>query len=76
MEEIKLDPIGNKEENEKRDKNKESIEVLKPVPTEEKVVIEVVCDKVEGRKFWMSANIKKGDEVLVTGKSFYIKVLI
>ncbi|MFO0743784.1 MAG: class I SAM-dependent methyltransferase [Candidatus Paceibacterota bacterium] len=53
------------------------IEILKPVPTDEEVTIEVTCEKeTDMRKFWMSAVIKKGDEILAQAKSFFLKVPI
>ena len=53
------------------------IEILKPIPTGEEVTIEVTPAKMElPRKFWMSATIKKGDEVLARADGFFLKVPI
>jgi hypothetical protein len=53
------------------------IEIIKAVPTNTPVTVEVVCDQeVDKRKFWMSAAIKRGDEVLVSAKSFFLKIPI
>ncbi len=53
-----------------------SIEILKPVPTEQPLTIEAVCEKEDGRKFWFSSKIMQGEEVLATAKAFFISIPI
>ncbi len=52
------------------------IEIFHPVPTRENIMIEVICEKNEGRKFWMTAVIKQDEKILAKAAGFFLSIPI
>lgn len=50
------------------------IEIFYPILTNESLSIEATCEKNEGRKFWMTALIKREEQILAKAEGFFLSV--